>query len=335
MVLQKKEFWRKKDFPKALSAKEEKNRTSRWPVLFLLLGTILVALFLWSKNYALDWWEQIRQPGIYKVRRKNAEELIKTIGIKPDLRDLEGVKNSIELLLQDLQGEYGLYFYLLKQQRSLGIKEDQVFLAASVNKIPIMVSFYQEVEKGNLDEEGGYALQLRDIQDYGAGSMRYQDEGTKYQYRDLIDLMGQESDNTAAYVVVNLIGEKKIQGYLDQLGMENTSIANNTTTPKEMVDYLIRLYRDELVKGEAKEKILEALTKTDFEDRIPQGIPETVRVAHKTGNEVQVYNDCGIIFSNNPYVLCILTEEVVEEEAQDIIPKISRLIWEFVNQGEF
>lgn len=327
-MLKKTNFQKKASFRRINSSKE-KIKGSRFGIAVLFLGTVLLSAFFWLKSQAGDWWGQLNQSFVYKISGQQENGLSEILGLKPNLTDDEGVRKTINSLIENSDGEYGLYFYQIKQKKSFGIKEDQVFKAASVNKIPIMVSFYQQVEKGELNQKEEYLLKKENVQDYGAGSMRYQEPGTKYQYDELIELIGKNSDNTATYVIANLLGEKEIQNGLTKLGFEQTSIKENTTTAKEMGDYLNKLYQEELVAEEYKEKIFDALTGTDFEERIPVGVPDHIQVAHKTGNEVQVYNDCGIVLSANPYVLCILTKGVVEDEALEIIPKISRVIWEY------
>lgn len=313
-------------------SESEKKKQSRQAVAVLFLGTIILSSFLWFQTKVRDWWQQLFKPTTYQIIKPTKDSLSKVLGFKPNLKNREGLKMSVDLLVNNLSGTYGIYFYQLGKKESLGINENQSYTAASINKIPIMVSFYQEVEKGELDENDEYVLQKKDIQDYGTGQMRYQSLGTKYKYSQLIELTGKKSDNTAAYVLEGLIGKKEIQSSLDKLGMTKTSMKENTTTPKEMGDYLVKLYQGELVSEENKGKILTALTDTDFEERIPKGVPENINIAHKIGNETQTYNDCGIIFSSQPYVLCILTKEIKETEALETIPKISRLVWEFLNK---
>lgn len=315
-----------KNFPSEAGVKKKGSRSS---IAFLFMGSILLSLIFWAKGNLNQLRALLNRPFVYKITKTSDETLEADLGIKPDFTDLEGVRYSIELLLEGLQGEYGVYFYDMQAGQSLGVREEVVFQAASVNKIPIMVSFYQEVEKGRLKEESIYVLKEGDIQDYGAGSLRYQEPGTKYKYGELIELMGKESDNTAAYVISNLVGQSRIQKALDDLGMENTLLEENTTTAKEMGSYLVEMYQAKLVKEGYGEKMLEALSDTAFEDRLPRGVPGYIQVAHKTGNEVQVYNDCGIILSSNPYVLCVLSQGTVEDEALDVIAKISQLVWEF------
>lgn len=319
----------KADFHK--NAGLEKNKGSRRGIVFLLFGTIILSFLFWFKNRAKDFINQLNQPTLYKINKKSQQDLEDFLEVKLDIKSLTGVKDAYDQLINNLRGSYGVYFYELKSNQWLGVNENEVFTAASVNKVPIIVSFYQAMELGKL-KDAEYVLQAEDIQDYGAGSMRYKEPGSKYRYSQLVELSGKESDNTAAYVLVKIIGINVIQEALDKLKMSHTSINDNTTTPKEMGDYFVALYQNKLVSLEAKDKIFQVLTDTDFEDRIPKGLPSYVRVVHKVGNEVQIYNDCGLILSNNPYVLCILTNDVIEAEALTVIPKISRLFWEFTSQ---
>lgn len=325
MALNKDDYQKEKSFSK-------QKKGSRLGIAALFLGTILLSTLLWAQKSFKGWWQDLFKPASYEIVKQGEKSLVEVIGFQPDLADLDGVRKSIELLLSKLSGTYGVYFYNLETNESFGINQDQVYTAASINKIPIMVSFYQSVEDKKFKEEDEYSLKRNDVQDYGTGQLRYQKIGTKYTYAKLIELTGKISDNTAAYVLENLVKRKTIQSKLDELKLDNTSMEGNTTTPKEIGQYLLLLYNDQLVSKENKEKILNALTDTDFEDRIPQGVPKEAKVAHKIGNEIQVYSDCGIIRASQPYILCILTKEVKEAEALEVIPKISRLVWEFLSR---
>ena len=301
---------------------------SRRSIFFLLFITVLLSLAFWFKSEAGLIWEKITRPKVFTIKKEQEQELTEFLGFKPNLKDISGLEQSLELLLSGLQGKYGIYFSSLAQKQELGINQDEVFIAASVNKIPIMIAFFQAVEQGTAKEDEVYVLKEADLQDYGTGSMRYQEIGTKYSFSQLIELVGKESDNTAAYVLWNRASDKT-KVLLNDWQMINTSIGENTTTALEIGQLLAQLYQGKLLKAVNKDKILLALTDTDFEDRIPAGVPDYIKVAHKIGNEVGVLNDCGIILSSQPYVLCILSQDALEEEAVAVMPKISRLFWEF------
>ena len=320
-----------KDKRKTFQKEKKKNRKVTFILFF---GTVFISLVFWLRPKTTFLWQNLFKPTTYQIDKPVGQEdsLEKFISFKPNLDDQQGLLRSIALLLEETQGKYGIYINDLVEKENFGINESEVFVAASVNKIPIMITFYQQVEKGELKEDDVYQLEQNDIQDYGTGIMRYANPGKKYTYSQLVELIGKQSDNTAAFVLENIIGRENVQDLLDKLEMRDTSMEENTTTPKEIGEFLAKLYDGELLKKENTQKIFAALTDTDFEDRITLGVPKGIKVSHKIGNEIQTYNDCGIVFGSNPYVLCILTSEVAENEALEIIPKISRLVWGFESQ---
>lgn len=333
----KSKFFSEKNQFEVKKIQEQKEKItypgSRWSIVFVLILTISTSFFLFLKNKKASWFielkEKISRPFEYRINKQVEEELGRKWDIKVDLSDDLGFKKTLSSLLEEKQGEYGIFYFHLKTGKSVALNENDVFPAASVNKIPIMVAFYQFLEKGTIKGDEIYSLKKEDIQDYGTGSMRYQEPGKEYKLEELIELMGKQSDNTAAYVILNLIGREAVKEHLQKLGLEKTNLDDNQTTPKEMGLYLVKLYENKLVSQQSKEKIFTALINTDFEDRLSAGIPKETKIAHKIGNEVGAVNDCGIVFSHSPYVLCLLTKGVNEAEALEFIPKISLLFWEY------
>jgi len=312
----------------------QKSRGNPKLVLGLLVGTVVLSGVFWAKSNIAQVWERLIEPARYEFVNPEVvdEKLLKLIkGVKTQGDVVEAIKELTDRLV----GTYGVYVYRLDSDSSgdseqeYGVNQDEVFIAASVNKAPIMVAVLQEIEEGNLTFKDQYRLQSRDLQDYGTGSMRYDRLGTIYTYEELLELSGKKSDNTAAFVLSKIVGKEKLDELLADLGMENTSIEENTTTPAEMGKLFVEVYKDKLLSDNFKERFYGYLTNTDFEDRIPMGVPDIIAVTHKIGNEIGVINDCGIVFEKDPYVLCILSQNVNEAEALEVLPKISRLVWEF------
>ena len=73
---------------------------------------------------------------------------------------------------------------------------------------------------------------------------------------------------------------------------------------------------------------LQFLTDTIYEDWITPGIPEGVVVSHKYGLEIHSVSDGGIVFSDKPFVMVIMTDGVVEKEADNIFPTLSKLLYD-------
>jgi beta-lactamase class A len=247
----------------------------------------------------------------------------------PSSRKTPKVIGEIRGIIKGLSGTYGVYVYGLKTGEEFGINQDEIFPAASLIKLPVFVAVYQEVEKGNLSLGTKYKIQNAD-KVAGAGSIYYAPAGTTYTYQKMLELMGQQSDNTAFNIFVKMLGKEKIQAVIDSLGMEKTSFEKNETTPAEIGMFFRKMYGG----GEGCEgcegcggRILELLTGTIWEDRIPAGVPEGIRVSHKVGTEIGVLADAGIVFAPKPYILVIMSKNVLEKEAKQALPEISRVIW--------
>jgi beta-lactamase class A len=331
------DFASTRTFPKREKADSERqrqkpalpDRTSRRLVGLVLVGTIGASLFLWQKEQLKAWWQTVWGPAEYEIINP---EIVDTqlIRLTENLHQPSDVVASIKELTAPLQGTYGAYVIPLEDGEPYGTNENQVFTAASVNKVLIMVRVLQAIDEATLRLTETYRLQAKDIQDYGTGSLRYAALGTSYTIDELLALSGKQSDNTAAWVLNLMVGEDKVQELVNDLGMEQTSIAENTTTPKEMGEFFRQVYRGKVLPANLQEKFYGYLTRSDFEDRIPAGLPSYVTVAHKIGTEIQTVNDCGIVFTKkHPYVVCLLSKEAKEAEAQDVLPKISHLIWVF------
>ena len=226
-----------------------------------------------------------------------------------------------------LSGVWGLYIYDIENDFSFGVNQDEEFQAASLIKLPMITMLYEKQEAGEVDFESIHLLEAGDKL-VGAGSLYSKPVGTKVSYGEIAYLMANESDNTAFRIALNLFGEQDFDTYLAEIGMSSTSYDTNTTTPADIGRLFKKLYTGKIVSTQNRQKIFESLTDTAFEEHLPAGIPDQVQVAHKYGREVHVVNDAGVVFSDNPYIVVIMSKGVVESEADGAFPGLSKAIFE-------
>jgi beta-lactamase class A len=75
--------------------------------------------------------------------------------------------------------------------------------------------------------------------------------------------------------------------------------------------------------------MLEIMTGTSFEDRLPQPLPEGVRIAHKIGSYESTFSDAGIVFPeeksniDQAYYVVVFSEGTTEVEARGTIQDVS------------
>ncbi len=305
----------------ALRKRKEEGR--KW-ILGLVVATAVLSLGFWAWGQKEGNWEGMISPieeSMGEISDRRSESL-KT------QKDTEDTENKINDVIRNLQGSYGVYVYNLTSRHQYGLNQDEIFPAASLIKLPVILSLYQEAEAGRIDLETEHLLKAEDKQT-GAGVIQYKPMGTKYTYRELAQLMGRYSDNTAFNVIRSLLGDEKIQATINDLGMTKTSLEENETSAADIGLFFRKFYAQSLLTRNHRDEILDYLTKTAYEDWIPAGVPEGVRVAHKIDNETNSFSDAGIIFGKEPFILVILSKDALEEEAVEALPEITKIVWEF------
>lgn len=285
------------------------GKKERLLILFFFLATIITSgvLAMGARGWKL--------PGLPRLKITKpsfnfnffGEETI-VIGNKSETNEkARKAEEFFKEKTRPLSGVYALYVLRLEGEGPYGVNEDEVMQAASLIKLPLMATVYIEAEMGKLDLDKAPS-------------------GQKRTYRELVYAMGKSSDNEAFRIVRNSLGDEKVSDVIANLGMEKTSLTKNETTPKEIGTFFQKLWNGEIVGEASKKEFLDSLTETIYEDWIAAGIME-VPVAHKYGREVHVVNDAGIVSSEHPFVLVIMSEGVVEKEADEIIPELAAGIY--------
>lgn len=254
----------------------------------------------------------------------------------PKQKDPQILIAEIKKLLEKTNGSYSLSVYDLTNNQSFGINETTIFTAASVNKIPILASLYYFANAGEINLDQQVTLQASDIQDYGTGSLRYDSPGTTYSVKTLARLMMEQSDNTASYILGReILNFEKIQKLIDSWGLTQTDMENNKTSLSDMTKILSKMYRGEVTNKALTLEMLGFMDESDFEDRLGLLLPKTVKIYHKTGDEIGLIHDIGIINpEKHAYILGIFTSDITDEKvAKETIGQISKLVYDWM-QGD-
>ena len=269
---------------------------------------------------------------------------------------------KIQDKLNNVRGRIGVYYENLvtgdSWEAMRGTDED-VFESASVIKLWIMSCTYEEAERGDLSLDQTVTLTEEDmvpcpgVPDYNAdrlagcltedmfpesGVLNYMHPGLELTVRDLVRLMILISDNTATNILIDLLGKDRINEHIASLGAERTILnrklfdtspevrgKENMISLEETGDYFRMLYKGELVSAEASREMLALLQNQQNTYKIPFYI-RRLPVAHKTGEDTGIENDVGIVFSDEPFILCFCANEVNEPEAVRICQDIAKLL---------
>ncbi len=209
-----------------------------------------------------------------------------------------------------------LYFRDLDDGLDLEFGEDQLFIAASLLKVPILIAYLKRAES----DPGALSRSMVFQQTHGARlqSTAVADplvDGRSYTTLQLLEHMIAESDNQAARALLRGLSAPEFEKVFADLGLPAPDIAG-ADYPVNVNDYsrFFRiLFNASYLNRENSELALRLLAETRFRDGLVAGSPPGLTVAHKFGErrlpdgEVQLH-DCGIVYyPGDPYLLCVMT----------------------------
>lgn len=247
----------------------------------------------------------------------------------------DDLAQKINTVIKDEWNDYSIVVENYGSDFALRQSEAEIFIAASINKLPILAALYYLANKGDIDLDATITLQAADIQDYGTGSMRYDKPGTVYSIKTLAKLMIKQSDNTAAYILANhTIGLSKLADLTTQWGLTQTDMVKNNTSNQDVAKLFRMIHEGKITDNAHTQEILSFLKDTDHETRLPAKLPDKAVTYHKIGTEVGVIHDAGIVTDGKvTYYIGIFTKETAENEQTDtLMAEISKMVYEYLSK---
>lgn len=132
-------------------------------------------------------------------------------------------QDEIRSILDGADGHWGVAIRSLHTDETFAYNADDVFVAASVFKIPILVEFFRQIEGDSLLETE--RIELTDFaKNPGTGVLKEMQAGVKPTLYDLAVLMIIVSDNTATDLVLDVLGLDNVNQTMRSQGLENTRV---------------------------------------------------------------------------------------------------------------
>ena len=270
---------------------------------------------------------------------------------------------DIKEKIKTAKGRIGVYFEDLETgEKTVVLKgtDVDVFESASVIKLWIMSCAFEMARDGRIDLDSMIMLREEDmvpeagVPDYQrdalsgkltedmfpeSGVLNYLHPGVELTIRDLVRLMILISDNTATNIMIDILGKDTINEHIRNLGAVRTHLARKLfdTSPEvlgkenmfslsEAADLYRAMYKGELVSPEASRKMLAILQNQQNTYKIPFYLRH-VPIAHKTGEDTGIENDCGIVFAKRPFIFCFASNEADEPEAIRLCQDLAKEIY--------
>jgi beta-lactamase class A len=248
-------------------------------------------------------------------------------------------------------------FYDLEKGSEYFLNADQPLHPASTFKVHVMMEVFHQAHEGWLSLEDHIPIinSFASIADGSKYSLDVNDDAEQTLYprigeneiiRELTRLMIVRSSNLATNILLERVGTKNVNDFIQTLGIQGVTVRrgvednaafrlgmNNSATARGLTQTMKLIAEKKVVSKQASEKMIEILLGQELNESIPALLPESVRVAHKTGWTDDVYHDTGIVYPEHrkPYVLSIMTKGFAENQAREAhqcMATISKTIYE-------
>lgn len=245
--------------------------------------------------------------------------------------DSEVVKKMDERFIKNISPQNGIYVSSIETNEVYARNADTKIRSASVIKLFLLNQMYEEDIAGNLDLNDTYILKDSDKVG-GTGVMQGMDDGTALTYREIMQFMIVDSDNTAGNIIITRLGgPDEITARLMNDGYEHTTLEryfldsealqngqDNYTSAADVGKVLTHLYQDGVGDDYYNVEISSMLQQTTNHTKITKNILDKVTVYEKTGeyDDYGVQNDAVVLEKDGESLVIVVLSQDGNQENQ-------------------
>ncbi len=229
--------------------------------------------------------------------------------------------HAIREEMAHIPGHTGFYYKNLVTGAAFGVREEDVFGAASVIKLPLFVHLLREAAAGRRSMEEKLTVTCTDKAPI-CGALTLFTGDVTCDVRTLCRLMISISDNTATNRLIDYATIDGANAGFAAMGLHKTRLERklfdseagrrglrNVICPGEIGALLERLERGTGMRAEDRREALDTLLLQQVDHKLNGRICGEVPIAHKTGEDDGLSHDVGIVYAKEPFVVCFAGEE--------------------------
>ena len=132
------------------------------------------------------------------------------------------LRSELGQIAQAYPATYGVVVLDPSSGERVAMDADRRFLAASLNKLPVLMTLYRAAASGAVDLDDKISMRASDVQAYGTGVLYKHPDmypvGYTMSLRECARLLTKESDNTAWKMLHRYLGSDYIRAELYRVG---------------------------------------------------------------------------------------------------------------------
>ncbi len=226
-----------------------------------------------------------------------------------------------------------------------GVNQEKEFSPASMLKVPTLAATlrYADEHPGFLQKEIYYDGSFDDNKaEYYQPTASIQ-AGHSYSIEELLTYMIEYSDNNAARLLdLDSIPQEALNKIYLSLDIQLPTSLGDIMSPQTYSNFLRIFYNATYLSRTNSQKALELMSKASFPYGLRGGVASSTMVAQKFGERKFVspagaplgveLHDCGIVYTDDAYLLCVMTRGSNFETLAQEIRDISTLVYTYHEQ---
>ena len=234
-----------------------------------------------------------------------------------------------------------IYVWEYEQGQFVNINADEIYPAASIIKLPILVRMFKSIEANQFTIYDEMKM-IEPYRSSGSGNLQYSQAGKNYTMDYLAKIMIQDSDNTSTNMIMSKLGGMDdINIGLRDWGISTTFVrtwlpdlgGTNKTTAADIAKILYNLDNPGFLNINSREYIIDYMSHVKNDRLIQAGLGDNALFIHKTGDIGTMLGDAGIVFAPNgkKYIVVILAKRPYNSyQGKEFIVKASELIYKAI-----
>jgi len=303
-------------------------------LLKIIFSGILCAIIAFSFLYVVHF--------VHSENRDTAEELYT---VRQNIERFLHIKTTfltdiIPPALSGAKGNYAVVVESLDSDDSYALNDHTVYDAASLYKLWVMATAYQQIQAGKLDPNETLEDSVDDLnKKFNIASDEAElTEGTvSFTVHEALAQMITISHNYAALILTQRLGGNTINAFLKDNGLKESTLDTDgfpKTTAADIALFYEKLYHGEFANEKYTNEMISLLVSQQRNNKLPKYLPTDTVIAHKTGEINDVTHDAGIVFLPDvKYIIVVLSKSDYPPGAEDRISSISRAVYDYFADG--
>ncbi|WP_251178694.1 serine hydrolase [Adlercreutzia agrestimuris] len=263
----------------------------------------------------------------------------------PNKIDFDSLESKLNEIIAPYGGSVSVAFVDLESGEAFSVRGGVSQPAASMIKLVVLAELFDQAEQNALSMDDVLTMKASDVVG-GTGVIQYDDPNTEYTLGELAYCMISESDNTAANMLIELLGMSAINDEAQKLGLTSSELRRlmmdqeaisagiqNMMSADDIASIFAQIQEGKFYSPELSDMALEFLEMQADNSGLQAGLPSSKVFAHKTGTLTNMQIDGGIVEGDHPYVLVVMADGIDNDRALSLMREVAQAVDEQVESA--